>query len=170
MQRYWLVAVAFFIILLAVFANRQLPQQGAAPTDQKGAATEESKLEDDSSDEESLKEEESEEAVASNEHIVLLEPAPKTLVPSPFAVRGQARGIPGNMLSVRIVNKDGSAAVSLTAAVRGGDEKTFGTFEIKNLSYTFTNGEEKMLEIFAVGEKGEELYKLVVPLKFTLVE
>jgi|GEM_PF-4931611 len=170
MQRYWLVAVAFFIILLAVFVNRQSPQQSVAPTDRKDAASEESKLEDDSSGEEALIDEEPAEAVASNEHIVLLEPAPNTLVSSPFAVRGQARGIPGNELAVRIVNKDGAAPVSLTTRVRGGDEKTFGTFEIKNLSYRFTSGEEKTLEISASGEKGEELYKLAVPLRFTLTK
>ncbi|MBI2484134.1 hypothetical protein HYV71_03040 [Candidatus Uhrbacteria bacterium] len=175
MQRYWIAAAVLLIIFVAVFMNRQESSQkenGAktAENSEVMKSEEQAGEDDESTADEDAAMEESREAVASNENIVLLEPAPDSLVPSPFTVRGEARGIQGSVLTIRIVNKDKSIAINETARVRGGDEKTFGTFEIKSLAYVFTSAEEKTLEIFAVGQNGEELYKLSVPLRFTLTE
>lgn len=172
MQKYWLVTVVFLIILVAVFMNRPTSKEsGIQSTEKQQSVSEEQKAEDDGSG--SVAEitgEESEKAVASNENIVLMEPASDTLVSSPFMIRGKARGIPGNVLTVRIVNPDGTGAISETARVQGSDEKEFGAFEIKNLSYVFTSGQEKKLEVFASGENGAELYKLSIPLRFNLTK
>lgn len=175
MQRYWLVAVVFIIILAAVLMNRQeAPQVGSSSNKEQKQekATSEGQLagNDDSAEDEDTEAEEQEEAVASNDHILLVEPSPNTLAASPFTVRGKARGITGDVLTVRIVSQDGTVAISETVRVYGGDEKSFGTFEIKNLSYAFTSGEEKTLEVFAKGEQGEDLYKLSIPLRFTLTK
>ncbi len=176
MDRYWIPIGAALVIVLAVLALRfGTGNQSPAPepkngqeTVQEGERKEEGSQDGETSEKPSEGEQKEERATAENDSIVLFEPAPNTLVPSPFVVRGKARNIPNNELRVRVVGKDGTVFIDQKAKVGGDDKDAFGEFRIGNMWYTFTHGEEKNLEIFGVDAEGKEVAKLVVPLRFQL--
>jgi hypothetical protein len=103
-----------------------------------------------------------------NDYIRLFTPAVNATVPSPFEVTGEARGITGNTLYVRIRNTAGAALIEETARVFA-DGDAFGPFRIA-LSYQFRHGEDKVLDVYAKDASGVEQYMISVPLRFEVTE